>query len=298
MSWLHAGAVVVLLASGATSAALATCVSKKCPDAALVERARVSMQQTCGCMRAGQPHRAYMRCVKKALKAAELPELTRPCRNVVLRCESKSICGNPDAVVCCRTKKSGKVVASMRKLTAQCRKGTACGATLGLYSTFDACGSTGGCAAQETTTTVAATTTTTIPPPLGCGAERAAFEASLPVPTPVTPQRYVVQLVNESDTLLLIGTAASHRVGEPPFPVLPREKTWEIGPRGVLTVDIPQQWENTVGGMKGGALSPVFWPRTGCRYDIANDIAQCETGSCGGINGGFYDCSNAHQTAA
>src|SRR5262249_50868678 len=194
MSWLHAGAVVVLLASGATSPALATCVSKRCPDAALVERARVSMQQTCGCMRAGQPHRAYMTCVKKALKAAELPELTRPCRNVVVRCESKSICGDPNAVVCCKTKKSGKVVASMRKSKTKCRNGTACGASLGLYSPFDACGTNGACAAQETPPTVAATTTTTIPPPLGCGAERAAFEAGLPVPTPIPPARYVVQL--------------------------------------------------------------------------------------------------------
>jgi hypothetical protein len=62
-----------------------------------------------------------------------------------------------------------------------------------------------------------------------------------------------------------------------------------IAPRGVLTVDIPQQWENTVGG---GSLTPVFWPRTGCRYDIAHDIAQCETGPCSG----FYDCSKANQT--
>ena len=53
-------------------------------------------------------------------------------------------------------------------------------------------------------------TTTTIPP-LGCGAERAAFEASLPVPTPVTPQRYVVQLVNESDTTLLVAADAAHQ---------------------------------------------------------------------------------------
>src|SRR5215472_17538047 len=177
MRWLHAGAVVVLLASGASSPALATCESKKCSDAALVERARVSIQQTCGCMQAGQPHRAYMTCVKKALKEAQLPDLNLkpPCRNIVKRCESKSICGNPDAVVCCRTKKSGKVVASMRKSTAQCRKGTACGASLGLYSTFDACGTTGTCAQEVTTTTTPTVTATTIPPPLGCGAERAAF---------------------------------------------------------------------------------------------------------------------------
>jgi hypothetical protein len=296
MGWLHVGVVVVLLASGATSPALPSCVSKKCSDAALVERARVSIEQTCGCMKAGQLHRAYLTCVKKALKETQLPDLNLepPCRNIVLRCESKSICGNPDAVVCCRTKKSGKVVASMRKSTALCRKGTACGASLGLYSTFDACGTTGTCAQEATTTTTPSTTTTTIPH-LGCGGERAAFEAGLPVPTPVTPERYVVQLVNESDTLLLIGAIAAHRAGEPPLPVLPREGTWEIGPRGVLTVDIPQQWEGTVGPT---SLTPVFWPRTGCRYDIAHDIAQCETGSCGGIYGGVYDCSKANQTAA
>ena len=188
MSWLHAGAVVVLLASGVTSPALATCVSKKCSDAALVGRARVSTQQTCGCMKAGQSHRAYVTCVRKALKVAEPPGLTlqRPCRNLVTRCESKSICGDAAAVVCCKTKKSGNVVASIRKSAAQCRNGIACGASLGLYSTFDACGAAGACAAQETTTT---TTTTTTTPPLGCGAERAAFEAGLPVPTPATRHR-------------------------------------------------------------------------------------------------------------
>src|SRR5262249_20350828 len=143
---------------------------------------------------------------------------------------------------------------------------------------------------SSTTTTTSTVTTTTIPP-LGCGAARAAFEAGLPVPTPATPERYVVQLVNESDTLLLVGAIAAHRAGEPPFPVLPREGTWEIGPRSVLTVDIPEEWEGTTGA---GSLTPVFWPRTGCRYDIAHDIAQCETGQCGGS----YDCSKHNQTAA
>jgi len=42
MSWLHAGAAAALLASGAMSPALATCVSKKCSDAAVVEQARSS----------------------------------------------------------------------------------------------------------------------------------------------------------------------------------------------------------------------------------------------------------------
>ncbi|MGH6849052.1 MAG: thaumatin family protein [Methylocella sp.] len=54
----------------------------------------------------------------------------------------------------------------------------------------------------------------------------------------------------------------------------------------VLTIDIPKQWEATIGS---GAVGPNFWARTGCRYDITNNIAQCETGGCSGI----YDCSKA-----
>jgi hypothetical protein len=293
MNRLHVGALGLLLASSAMSPALATCISKKWSDAAVMQQARETIQQTCGCMQAGQTHRAYMKCVKRALKPAKLAALglQRPCRNAVMRCENKSICGKPDAVVCCKAKKSGKLLASIRTSATKCKNGRACGATLGLYSTFDACDPTGTCAQEATTTTTptSTTTTTTVAPPLGCGAERAAFEASLPVPTPVTPERYVVQLVNETEVTLLVGANAAHRAGEPRFPVLPREGTWEIGPRGVLTVDIPQQWENTTAE---GSETPVFWPRTGCRYDIAEDIAQCETGACEGT----YDCSKAGLT--
>jgi Thaumatin family len=195
--------------------------------------------------------------------------------------------------VCCRMKK-GKLLASIRKSAARCKNATACGASLGLYSTFDACNTTGTCAQEATTTTTPTVTTTTVPPPLGCGAERAAFEASLPVPT-LGPSGYVVQLVNESYVTLLAAANAAHKVGQPPFPVLPREGTWVIPPMGVLTIDIPLEWQGTVGKKEvGGALGPVLWARTGCRYDIAHDIAQCETGPCSG----FYDCSKALQTAS
>src|SRR4029077_4203879 len=157
--------------------------------------------------------------------------------NAVMRCESSSICGQPDAVVCCKTKKSGKVAASMRKSAANCKSGIACGASLGLYSTFDACNSTGTCAQEATTTTTPTTTPTTTTTP--CEAQRAAFEATLPVPTPAAPGRYVVQLVNESDVTLLAAANAAHKPNEPPFPVLPREGTWVIPSMGTLTIDIP-----------------------------------------------------------
>ena len=121
-----------------------------------------------------------------------------------------------------------------------------------------------------------------------CEATRAAFEATLPVPQP-TPGHYVVQLVNESDKTLLAAANSAHVVDKTPKAVLPREGTWIIGPKQVLTIDIPPEWESTI---PKGSVGPVFWARTGCRYDIDHDFAQCETGDCGGV----YDCSKAGRT--
>src|SRR4029077_13544467 len=38
-----------------------------------------------------------------------------------------------------------------------------------------------------------------------------------------------------------------------------------------------------------GSIAPNIWVRTGCRYDIASNKAQCETGGAGGV----YDTSKA-----
>jgi len=107
----------------------------------------------------------------------------------------------------------------------------------------------------------------------------------------------VVQLVNCSNQRVLGTANAAFAYGSPPTSVLPREKTWVMEPfpippgapanANVLTIDIPEQWEDT---SKKGSIGPNFWVRTGCRYDVANGIAQCETGGCSGI----YDCSAAH----
>jgi hypothetical protein len=60
----------------------------------------------------------------------------------------------------------------------------------------------------------------------------------------------------------------------------------------VLTIDIPRQWERTGCPKnkcpKNGPVGPNLWARTGCRYDIATNRAQCETGSCADQ----YDCSS------
>ena len=130
-----------------------------------------------------------------------------------------------------------------------------------------------------------------------------AYLDSLPFPIPPLGQHKVVQLVNCSCQTLLGAADTAHRSGAQGYPVLPREGTWIMQPYGtkgtpdnpnpnVLTIDIPEQWENTYcpPGQKCPSLEgPRFWARTGCRYDVATNRAQCETGSCGDQ----YDCSSA-----
>lgn len=129
-----------------------------------------------------------------------------------------------------------------------------------------------------------------------------AYENSLPVPSPAPGHRYVIQLVNESNVTILAGVDAAHQGSltpggpvPPPVPLLPREGTWVMQPMGapnfgnVLTLDIPQEWEATVCPQNNTdceALGPRFWPRTGCKYSIEYNLAQCETGGCGDA----YDC--------
>jgi hypothetical protein len=108
--------------------------------------------------------------------------------------------------------------------------------------------------------------------------------AGLPVPTPRPPAIRVVQLVNCSDQTLLGAANAAHAADQPATPVFPREGTWVMGPassstQNVLTIDIPPAWADT---SPEGSIGPNIWVRTGCRYDIAANIAQCEVGGAGG----------------
>jgi hypothetical protein len=128
------------------------------------------------------------------------------------------------------------------------------------------------------------------------------YQNSLPVPSPKPGFSYVVQLVNESDVTLLAAANAAHQGNAmpngpipPPFVVQPREGTWVMQPKGapnngnILTIDIPPEWENTVCPQSNpncGANGPRFFARTGCKYDVDHNLAQCETGSCGDA----YDC--------
>ena len=165
MKYLYGGVLAALLLSSPATPAFAACVNKKCTDATTIENARGIIQTTCGCTRAGQTHGKYEKCVKATLKAANLTALIpdKSCRKLIMKCEAASICGKPSAAVCCVSKKNG-VKASIVNSSLKCKKGSACGAILGLYSTSDACAADGTCAGPTTTTTTPSNTTTTTVP--------------------------------------------------------------------------------------------------------------------------------------
>jgi hypothetical protein len=97
---------------------------------------------------------------------------------------------------------------------------------------------------------------------------------NLPAPTPLLHR--VVQLVNCSNQRVLGTANAPHIAGLPPIPVLPRENTWVMEPfpvpagasanANVLTIDIPQGWENTSPKGSTGRRGPnIFRPSVGNR---------------------------------
>ena len=180
MKCLYGGVLAALLFSTLTTPAFAACVSPKCPDAGAIENARGVIQTTCGCTGEGQKHGTYAKCVKKTLMAANLTTLIpeKACRKLIMKCENASICGKPNGAVCCVAKKSGKVKASIVNPAAKCTKGSACGASLGLFSTFDACAQDGTCAGPTTTATTPSNTTTTIAGPSGGAVLKGALTAT------------------------------------------------------------------------------------------------------------------------
>jgi hypothetical protein len=160
MKSLYGAALATFLLCLQAAPAVAECTNTKCPDAAAITQARGTIQETCGCTRAGQTHGKYVKCVKSTLKLANLTALIpdKACRKLITQCESASICGKPNAAVCCALKNNGTLKASIAGKPTKC-KGSACGAFLGLFSKFDACATDGSCAGPVATVT----TTTTIP---------------------------------------------------------------------------------------------------------------------------------------
>ena len=166
MKWLLPVALAPLLLSVPAPEVLAACITPKCSDTTAIEMARGMIQSTCGCTQEGQRHGAYIKCVKSTLKTPKFTALIaqKACRRLIMKCESASICGKPNAAVCCVLKKNGKVKSSIVGKTAKCKKGSACGAFLGFFSQFDACDADGTCAGPTTTTTTRPQTTSTVSP--------------------------------------------------------------------------------------------------------------------------------------
>jgi hypothetical protein len=90
-----------------------------------------------------------------------------------------------------------------------------------------------------------------------------------------------IQVVNQSSQTVLFAAFGPSAI-EPEGGVA----NWAQLPGGSLTLDIPDDWYNT---QAKGTVGPRIWARTGCRYSVALDRAQCESGDCAG----HFDCGTA-----
>src|SRR5262245_13569771 len=255
MRWRWATvAVLAALPLGAPiSSAFGACVDAHCTHATSIERARVLLQSGCGCTREGETHEKYTHCVKRTLKRPDLTALLpdKRCRVLVLQCERASLCGRPDAAVCCVTKKNGRVKASIVGSPAACRKGHACGASLGLFGRADACAADGTCAGataptSTTTTTSSSTTSSTA-------------AATGPVPTSTAMVSSTVSTSTTTSTTLppsvaLTGCAQSGYVA----PVIIGSQTIGlIVDSGSTTLGVAA---TACAGCAGAGVSPLYTP--------------------------------------
>jgi hypothetical protein len=93
---------------------------------------------------------------------------------------------------------------------------------------------------------------------------------------------YTVTFLNRTNETLLLGVTGPTNITLEQ--TLPREGTLTMQPGQSLHFDIPSQWLCTSG--QPGIVGVRFWARTGCRFNEADNKAQCETGSCGSL----YNC--------
>jgi hypothetical protein len=145
--------VALLLGLLLPALALARCDPTADPDRSDIENARAAVAAHCDC--GTLTHAAYVGCAETQ---AHLVLTNASCAKAIKRCASKSTCGRPGFVTCCRTTSAGRTSCAIKSGTAKCaapRGGHAC---VGLVpSCCDAC-SQGGCA-----TTTSTSTTTTMP---------------------------------------------------------------------------------------------------------------------------------------
>ena len=127
-------------------------------DAQAVADARAAAAAECDCATASS-HTGYVDCVARVANAAvRAGRLRLHCRPAVVRCATRSTCGRPGAVTCCRTRADGTRRCSVSS-AALCTSPVGGSACVGDEpSCCDACGA-GSCTPAATTTTL----------PSGCG---------------------------------------------------------------------------------------------------------------------------------
>ena len=135
------------------------------PDKSDIATARAAVAAHCDCTTL--IHRAFVSC---GAQQASLVLMNKSCASAVKHCASKSICGKPGSVTCCRTNAQGRTSCTIKSTATKCtapKGGRAC--TGNFASCCDAC-TQGGCATTTTTTssTSSTTTTTTTLPRIPC----------------------------------------------------------------------------------------------------------------------------------
>jgi hypothetical protein len=121
---------------------LATCDPSVEPDRSDVANARAAVATVCDCGGAAA-HRDYVRC---AADKAAATLVNKGCTGVVERCASKSTCGKPGYIACCRTPRSGKTSCALKRTATRCVALNGGNACVGAVSSCcDACDA-GGCA--------------------------------------------------------------------------------------------------------------------------------------------------------
>src|SRR5262245_18620369 len=154
--WLTSTLVWLSLLVALPAPAFARCDPTTEPDKSDVANARAAVEDNCSCT--GVASRAeYVRC---ATQQAEAVLVNRGCRGRVKKCASKSTCGKPGSVTCCRTKNGESKCKTMRSAASCEAKG---GTVRTCTSCCDACPEPGNGPSCSITTT----TTTTTPPPTG-----------------------------------------------------------------------------------------------------------------------------------
>src|SRR3989475_4094706 len=98
---------LVLAAFGAllisTGPGQAACDPSTDPDQSDIANARAAVAANCDCAGA-TTHGAYVSC---AAQQANAVLVNKSCRQSVTKCASRSTCGKPGFVTCCRTRASG-----------------------------------------------------------------------------------------------------------------------------------------------------------------------------------------------